>query len=110
MPTESQILRRAFFRALFGGIRVVWPILSGLLVGIVTLGVITGILEGWSLYDSLYFSMITGLTIGYGDFAPSTNAGRVLAVVIGFGGLLLTALLAAVAVKALSAVASSGPE
>ena len=52
------------------GLRVVWPILSGLLVLIVGLGVVTGLVEGWSVQESVYFSFVSGLTIGYGDFAP----------------------------------------
>lgn len=35
-------------------------------------------LEGWSYSDAIYFSVQTSLTIGYGDFAPSTAAGKVL--------------------------------
>ena len=47
--------------------------------------------EGWRYIDSLYFSAITLTTIGYGDFAPQTDAGKLFTVVyIGFGvGLIL---------------------
>jgi hypothetical protein len=87
---------------LLEGLRVVWPILSGLLITIVSLGVIIGLREGWSLQESIYFAFVSGLTIGYGDLAPKTLLTRSLAIVIGMCGILLTGLVAAVAVKALT--------
>jgi uncharacterized membrane protein len=51
--------------------------------------------------DALYFSFVTGLTIGYGDISPVTSAGRVFAVLTGFVGILMTGLIAAIAVYAL---------
>jgi hypothetical protein len=95
-------LRRSFIVGLVAGLRVVWPILSALLGLIVALGLTVGLLEGWSVPESIYFSFVTGLTIGYGDLAPTTLLTRILAVLIGICGILLTALVAAVAVKALT--------
>src|SRR6478735_11114858 len=100
MNGDSQVLRQKFVAGLCKGLKVVWPILSGLLALIVALGVIAGLLEGWSLQESVYFSFVTGLTIGYGDFAPKTLLGRVLAIGIGGCGILVTALVAAIAVRA----------
>jgi len=34
-------------------------------------------IEGWSWLDSLYFSVITLTTIGYGDFSPQTDLGKI---------------------------------
>jgi voltage-gated potassium channel Kch len=45
-------------------------------------------LEGWSWLDSVYFSMITLTTIGYGDFSPQTNSGKLFTIfyiIIGIG-------------------------
>jgi hypothetical protein len=94
-------LRRRFAAGLVAGLHVVWPVLSALLLAIAGLGFIAGRLEGWSLPESLYFAFVSGLTIGYGDFSPKTGLARLLAVAIGICGILLTALVAAVAVKAL---------
>jgi hypothetical protein len=95
-------MRQTFVKGLFFGFRVVWPVLSGLLAAIATLGVVIGRIEGWSFHASIYFAFVSGLTIGYGDLAPSTFVTRTLAILIGVCGVLLTALMAAVAVKALS--------
>ena len=101
-------MRREFAAGLFFGLRVVWPILSALLAGIVGLGLLVGFIEGWSVSDSIYFAFVSGLTIGYGDLAPKTFVARVLAIMIGIAGVLFTALVAAVAVKALIAVRGGG--
>jgi hypothetical protein len=53
---------------------------------------------------------VSGLTIGYGDFAPKTLLGRALAIAIGVFGILFTALIAAVAVKALTDDHGGGDE
>lgn len=108
---EPGSVRRQFVAGLFFGLRVIWPVLSVLLAGIVGLGLLVGYLEGWPIADSIYFAFVSGLTIGYGDFAPTTFLTRVLAVMIGICGVLLTALVAAVAVKALTEVrAAAGRE
>ncbi len=64
-------LRRRFFRALWRELGVVWPILSGLIATQLLLGMLIGYLETWSMAEAAYFTFVTGLTIGYGDFAPS---------------------------------------
>ncbi len=106
--SDPRSMRREFVVGLFVGLRVVWPVLSGLLVAIVGLGLLIGFIEGWSVSDSIYFAFVSGLTIGYGDLAPKTLVTRVLAIMIGICGVLLTGLVAAVAVKALSAVRAGG--
>ena len=53
-----------------------------------------------SLGDALYFSFITGLTIGYGDILVSSIPGRIIAVLIGLVGILFTGMIVAAAVKA----------
>jgi hypothetical protein len=105
---DSSTLRKRFLAGLSKGLRVVWPILSGLLVAIVVLGLAVGMIEGWSIQDSIYFSFVSGLTIGYGDLAPKTLLGRVLAIFIGITGVLVTALVAAIAVKALTSSHGNG--
>jgi hypothetical protein len=100
---EQRELRRFFFRGLYRGLLVVWPILSALLGGMAALGAAVALLEGWSLGDGVYFAFVSGLTIGYGDLVPKRTISRVLAIGIGFLGLLLIALVAGVAVNAVEA-------
>jgi hypothetical protein len=101
-------MRRQFAAGMLVGLRVVWPVLSVLLGAIAGLGLLAGRFEGWSMRESIYFAFVSGLTIGYGDFAPKTGLARVLAIVIGICGVLVTALVAAIAVKALTAVHGRG--
>jgi hypothetical protein len=107
---DPRTMRRSFLQGLFIGLRVVWPVLSALLVLIVGLGIIVGLREGWSVQESIYFSFVTGLTIGYGDLAPKALLTRVLAILIGVCGAILTALVTAVAVKALTAAKNGSDE
>jgi hypothetical protein len=105
---DSRTLRRNFVAGLLTGLRVVWPILSALLVLIIALGLVVGLIEGWSVHESIYFAFVSGLTIGYGDLAPKSLLTRALAIFIGVCGVLLTALVAAIAVKALTAATDDG--
>jgi hypothetical protein len=100
----AKAMRKEFAAGLATGIHVVWPVLSTLFLIILGLGTVVGLREGWSIQESLYFSLVTGLTIGYGDLSPTTLLTRVLSIVIGICGVLVTALIAAIAVKALTNV------
>jgi hypothetical protein len=104
----SRTLRRKFLAGLLTGLSVVWPILSALLGLIIAAGLVVGLIEGWSVQDSIYFAFVSGLTIGYGDLAPKSLLARVLAILIGACGVLVTALVAAIAVKALTAASEDG--
>ena len=105
---DSRTLRRNFVAGLLTGLRVVWPILSVLLGLIIALGLVVGLLEGWSVHESIYFAFVSGLTIGYGDLAPKLLLTRALAILIGVCGVLVTALVAAIAVRALTAATDDG--
>lgn len=93
-------LRHAYWHSLVEGVRITWPVLSVLLVIQVSLGAAVGLIEGWGIGKGIYFAFITGLTIGYGDLIPTRPLTQVLAIVIGFCGITLGGLIAALAVKA----------
>ena len=109
MDPDTRLLRRSFLVGVLTGLRVVWPVLSILVVLIIALGLAVGYLEGWSIQESIYFAFVSGLTIGYGDLAPKTLLTRVLAILIGICGVLVVAIVAAIAVKALT-VAREGSD
>lgn len=52
-------------------------------------------------WQSLYLAAATALTIGYGDLAPVTIWGRVIAIALGIEGLILMGVVVAAAVAAL---------
>jgi potassium channel subfamily K len=63
-------------------------------------GIWMGRLEGWSWFDSLYYSIITAGTLGYGDFSPKTSSGRAW-------GIIFIPLAVAAAGDVLGSVAST---
>lgn len=76
----------------------------------VGLGLLIGRIEDWRITDTLYFTFVTGLTIGYGDLTPKHFSDRLLAVFIGFAGIVLTGLVAAISVQALRAAETDEKE
>ena len=68
---------RFFFKPFF---RFEYQTISAFLV--IILGTVSyHILEGWRWLDSLYFSVMTATTIGYGDFHPVTDYGKMFTMV-----------------------------
>jgi hypothetical protein len=94
-------VRRRFFVALWEELHVIWPIASGLVAIQLLLGALVSLIQGWPLGDAFYFTFVTAFTIGYGDLVPKGFVARLIAVVIGLTGVLLTGLIAAVGVRAL---------
>ena len=86
----------AFITVLVRFVRAVWQSLKDpkfqALFFLVILTLAAGTLfyrqaEGWSLLDSLYFSVITLTTVGYGDLSPSTGASKVFTIFYIFTGI-----------------------
>ena len=94
------------FIVLWRALRGIWSdqasrgilITAGLLLAAGT--VIFMIIEGFSLIDSFYFSFITLATIGYGDFSPNTDLGKLVTVAYSIAGLgIMAALISAIATQ-----------
>ena len=43
--------------------------------------------EGWGWFDAFYFCVITLATVGYGDFAPKTDLGKLSAIIYIISGI-----------------------
>ena len=93
-------VRRAFIHALLEGLHIMWPVLSVMLALIAGIGAVVGLIEGWGVWRGLYFGFITALTIGYGDLVPTHPLTQFLAVLAGFTGIGMVALLAGLSVRA----------
>ncbi len=93
-------LTLTFLKQLGLGLWLTSPLLVSLATMILLLGQAAGKNEGWSRFDSFYWSFITATTVGYGDFRPGKRASRCIAIVIALLGLTFTGILIAVAVRA----------
>lgn len=63
-------------------------VLIPMLAAFVALGVVFyHFTEKWSWFDSLWFTIVTIATIGYGDFVPHTFAGKVFTMFYVFIGI-----------------------
>jgi voltage-gated potassium channel len=57
------------------------------------------LIERLPLFDSLYFTVITLTTIGYGDIAPKTDGGRLFTIFLALGGIFMLFYVATEAVR-----------
>lgn len=49
--------------------------------------------EGWRYLDSFYFTFVTVATIGYGDFTPQTDLGKIFTVFFSLTGIIMIFVL-----------------
>jgi len=84
------------------GLYFLSPILLAIVLAILVLGFTIGRKEKWSRSDTVYYAFITATTVGYGDFRPVHSRCKYLAVVIALLGLLMTGLLVAIGLEAVS--------
>ena len=89
MPALLLVLIR-FIRSIGRGLKE--PEFRGIFSWVAIL-ILTGMVfyhqwEGWSWLDSLYFSVVTLTTVGYGDLSPQTSVGKIFTmiyIILGLG-------------------------
>jgi voltage-gated potassium channel len=95
MPPVTNLTQRLRSRA-----RLVYSLAA--LLGVAVFGTVGfHFIEGWSLLDSLYMTVMTVTTVGYGPPEPLTNAGRGFAIVFMIVGVGTAGYLLSTAVQAL---------
>lgn len=65
-----------------------------MLAGLMAVGtVFYMIVEGWGLLDSLYFAVIAAATVGFGDYVPTTDLGKLFTIVYVLAGVGLLVMI-----------------
>jgi voltage-gated potassium channel len=93
-------LTTTFVKEFVFGLWLTSPLLLSFSAAVTVLGQVVGKEEGWSPFESFYWSFITATTVGYGDVRPIRRSSRVLSIVIALVGLILTGIVVAVAIRA----------
>ena len=58
-------------------LKIVLPLFVSTVFG----AVVFGLLEGWTFTDSIYWIMVSGSTVGYGDIQPATTWGKLIGII-----------------------------
>lgn len=90
-----------FFKELKDVLKSVIKVLFLLFAAIIFFGVMLWKLEPLCFWQGQYLAFITALTVGYGDFYPKTLPGQMIAILLGFLGIVLTGTFIAVVIRAI---------
>ena len=63
-------------------------------------GFLVGRLEEWSWTDTIYWTIITATTVGYGDLRPSKYRSRIYTVTVVLVGMMFTGVVVAITIAA----------
>jgi voltage-gated potassium channel len=91
-----------FIELFLRGLYAFAPLILTLAMAVVVLSLVVRRLEGWDVFDALYWAMITATTVGYGDIRPTRRWSKLLSVMIAFIGLIFTGIVVSLAVYAAS--------
>jgi voltage-gated potassium channel len=65
------------------------------------------LVEGWTLLDAAYFSVVTIATVGFGDLTPHTVLGKIFTIVYIFAGIGIFAVAVSTFAKSILRAGSS---
>ena len=91
-----------FVRHFFSVLMVVSHTLIALLALMAMGAGLISIAEGMNYWKALYLTLITGLTVGYGDVVPTTVLGRIVTVLVALIGLVFFSIVIAAANRAVA--------
>jgi len=89
-----------FVSTLFYGLYLIAPVILFLTALIIVLGQLVGWIESWGYFNAFYWSLVTAMTVGYGDIVPKKHSAKLLSLAIAFIGLILTGITVAIALEA----------
>lgn len=79
-------MQKDMFKNLWQAFREVFPWYLGITF---IAAVLFSFVEAKNIFDSIWWAVTTGMTIGYGDIYPVTNAGRIIAAMLVFSTIFL---------------------
>lgn len=99
-----------FLRHFRRAVHHVRGVLLALLVLLALCAALFALAEGMAPGVAVYLTLITALTVGYGDIVPTTAPGRVASVVAALIGMIFIGLTVAIASRALAQFAEEQKE
>jgi len=76
------------------------PLLIFFCLIIFSFGFLVGRLEKWSWADTIYWTIITATTVGYGDFRPTKHRSRGYTLIVAMVGMMFTGIIVAITIGA----------
>ena len=100
---------RTFWSHLMHYLYVLRGLLGAQLVLVILCGIGFARLEGLSIWNGIYFALITATTVGFGDISPDTVIGQCISIALALIGTVFFGNLVAVSTQAFSMTIKEDP-